>query len=393
MADSAPFPQTSVFQVDQKRRRLTPDRARANYLCGQLRLRLQYAKLKVEHGWQRQNLNEVENLYFRHTQMHRPPPSISTGGRRVNNAHTASLIVASTSTSVPYASLTEGKLEQDMNTSEQILNSDHINGHSGSGIQDSSSSVVHAAMYSTVTSPTNGDTIMNDPLTFVRGSHHRNNELLPLQAGQDEKTATVVPHPLASHQVPPSAIASNYRPSSTPRSVSHDVNEGSSFPSRQETIPPPPTHNPPFSQFSSTPSNSSHTGPPSQRRETVYPPYPSQLFPQTQTHSQFDPSAGATHSMPSTSLPLPTPVAYQTSSASLTSSGSGLTYDAFWSSHGSSTQSYRNVLAQSPSLLPGGSARPTLTSRSSFSVSSIGSTSGALGLSGTSSVNGMSRLP
>jgi len=32
----------------------------------QLQLRLQYARLKVEHGWQKQKLNEVENLYFHH---------------------------------------------------------------------------------------------------------------------------------------------------------------------------------------------------------------------------------------------------------------------------------------------------------------------------------------
>ncbi|KAJ6551688.1 hypothetical protein B0H19DRAFT_1158567 [Mycena capillaripes] len=34
-------------------------------LLRQLQLRLQYAKLKVDHGWQKQRLIEVENLYFR----------------------------------------------------------------------------------------------------------------------------------------------------------------------------------------------------------------------------------------------------------------------------------------------------------------------------------------
>ncbi|KAI5118947.1 hypothetical protein M0805_006293 [Coniferiporia weirii] len=40
-----------------------------------LQLRLQYARLKVDHGWQKQSLNEVENLYFhhRHQQHHRQP--------------------------------------------------------------------------------------------------------------------------------------------------------------------------------------------------------------------------------------------------------------------------------------------------------------------------------
>lgn len=46
---------------------MTMERAKAAHLSRQLQLRLQYARLKVEHGWQKQNLNEVENLYFRHS--------------------------------------------------------------------------------------------------------------------------------------------------------------------------------------------------------------------------------------------------------------------------------------------------------------------------------------
>ncbi|KAI9462648.1 hypothetical protein F5148DRAFT_1212896, partial [Russula earlei] len=38
----------------------------SSQLSQQLQIRLQYARLKVEHGWQPQSLNEVENLYFRH---------------------------------------------------------------------------------------------------------------------------------------------------------------------------------------------------------------------------------------------------------------------------------------------------------------------------------------
>ncbi|KAF8218240.1 hypothetical protein K438DRAFT_1953065 [Mycena galopus ATCC 62051] len=41
------------------------EKAKANHLLRQLQLRLQYARLKVDHGWQKQRLNEVENLYFR----------------------------------------------------------------------------------------------------------------------------------------------------------------------------------------------------------------------------------------------------------------------------------------------------------------------------------------
>ncbi|KAF6752783.1 hypothetical protein DFP72DRAFT_440440 [Ephemerocybe angulata] len=37
-------------------------------------MRLQYARLKVEHGWQKQSLNEVENLYFHHSHQKFPKP-------------------------------------------------------------------------------------------------------------------------------------------------------------------------------------------------------------------------------------------------------------------------------------------------------------------------------
>ncbi|KZP28232.1 hypothetical protein FIBSPDRAFT_852737 [Athelia psychrophila] len=59
-------------QHEQRRRKQTLDRAKANHLMRQLQMRLQYARLKVERGWQRQNLNEVENLYFRHSSNPKP---------------------------------------------------------------------------------------------------------------------------------------------------------------------------------------------------------------------------------------------------------------------------------------------------------------------------------
>ncbi|KIM77634.1 hypothetical protein PILCRDRAFT_615634 [Piloderma croceum F 1598] len=49
-------------------------------------MRLQYARLKVEHGWQRQNLNEVENLYFHHSAVGR---TSTNSGNTTNNANRA----------------------------------------------------------------------------------------------------------------------------------------------------------------------------------------------------------------------------------------------------------------------------------------------------------------
>ncbi|GLB41193.1 hypothetical protein LshimejAT787_0904080 [Lyophyllum shimeji] len=59
---------------NEKRRKQTMERAKANHLTRQLQMRLQYARLKVDHGWQKQNLNEVENLYFHHSHQRGPKP-------------------------------------------------------------------------------------------------------------------------------------------------------------------------------------------------------------------------------------------------------------------------------------------------------------------------------
>ncbi|KAF9004566.1 hypothetical protein BDQ17DRAFT_1541248 [Cyathus striatus] len=58
----------------EKRRKYSIERAKATHLSRQLQMRLQYARLKVEHGWQKQNLNEVENLYFHHSHQRGPKP-------------------------------------------------------------------------------------------------------------------------------------------------------------------------------------------------------------------------------------------------------------------------------------------------------------------------------
>ncbi|KAI6126898.1 hypothetical protein F5141DRAFT_362433 [Pisolithus sp. B1] len=68
-------------EVDQKRRKQTLERAKVNHLSKQLQMRLRYARLKVEYGWQRQSLNEVENLYFHHSHLRTsrvPPPATLT---------------------------------------------------------------------------------------------------------------------------------------------------------------------------------------------------------------------------------------------------------------------------------------------------------------------------
>ncbi|KAF5339623.1 hypothetical protein D9611_011494 [Ephemerocybe angulata] len=67
-------PAISQAQDGDRKRKPTIERAKAHHLCRQLQMRLQYARLKVEHGWQKQSLNEVENLYFHHSHQKFPKP-------------------------------------------------------------------------------------------------------------------------------------------------------------------------------------------------------------------------------------------------------------------------------------------------------------------------------
>ncbi|KAF9554806.1 hypothetical protein CPC08DRAFT_162565 [Agrocybe pediades] len=53
----------------EKRRKQTVGKIKVTNLSRELQMRLQYARLKVDHGWQKQNLNEVENLYFHNSHL------------------------------------------------------------------------------------------------------------------------------------------------------------------------------------------------------------------------------------------------------------------------------------------------------------------------------------
>ncbi|KAJ7083623.1 hypothetical protein B0H15DRAFT_932285 [Mycena belliarum] len=61
----APSGMISEVTSDLARKMRSLERTKATNLVRQLQVRLQYARLKVDHGWQKQRLNEVENLYFR----------------------------------------------------------------------------------------------------------------------------------------------------------------------------------------------------------------------------------------------------------------------------------------------------------------------------------------
>ncbi|CAE7143215.1 unnamed protein product [Rhizoctonia solani] len=67
----------ATYAAYTKRTKMHAEKAKAQQLSRQLKTRLQFARLKVDYGWSRQSLNEVENLYF-HLSRAKPVPQPTT---------------------------------------------------------------------------------------------------------------------------------------------------------------------------------------------------------------------------------------------------------------------------------------------------------------------------
>ncbi|KAB5591567.1 hypothetical protein CTheo_4996 [Ceratobasidium theobromae] len=74
----------ATYAAYTKRTKLHAEKAKAQQLSRQLKTRLQFARLKVDYGWTRQSLNEVENLYF-HLSRARPIPQQPTAKSDVSD--------------------------------------------------------------------------------------------------------------------------------------------------------------------------------------------------------------------------------------------------------------------------------------------------------------------
>ncbi|KAH9847604.1 hypothetical protein C2E23DRAFT_493904 [Lenzites betulinus] len=316
--------------VGADRSKGTVDRAKANYLSGQLRLRLQYAKLKVEHGWQRQSLSEVENLYFRHTHLTRPYPVISPGGRRNGRTLSHNGALNATASHAGGSSMTS-KLHPDQATSQSgpFSVSGPNSGLRNNGSLASSCTCPRAHMYTAphvfcLASSSSLDTSANPsiPTTPILNAGHPQTPHAPhlglsgsvtrYPISRSDSTATVIIESAPSLTTPRtanSAQAHHTTPSSGPLS-SHTV--------------PQPSAASPF-------------------REPFDPMEPTE---------HIDSQLAALRTMMTTSaMPIPLPPPQTSPTASLPpntsangNSGSGLTYDAFWSTHSSAT-SYRVLLA------------------------------------------------
>ncbi|KZS99881.1 uncharacterized protein LAESUDRAFT_59831 [Laetiporus sulphureus 93-53] len=299
--------QTGVFQVDHKRRKLTPERAKANYLSGQLRLRLQYAKLKVEHGWQRQNLNEVENLYFRHTHRNRPSPTVSSGGRRNTGANA---LVLTPNTIFPV-----NEYKQDQLAQSGLLMAEALN---RSVHQLAASTSSNTPSTSTLASP--GHTYVNRSTPLSPFSH------VASQANEQQ--------PSSSTPQPSSTLPTAAETTTSEVNLTEQVPPGAS-PALGNMSP----------VASTTPTNLPVSDDQTQTDQEVSPSQPVSSSIEHPSQPQAAPSPAATVAAPS--APAQSSPTLSDSVGPLMNPGVTLTYDAFWSSHSLSTQAYRNVLFNS----------------------------------------------
>ncbi|KAI0334653.1 hypothetical protein GY45DRAFT_1242444 [Cubamyces sp. BRFM 1775] len=330
--DGEAVAETSQSKGD-KTRGGSADKAKANYLSGQLRLRLQYAKLKVEHGWQRQSLNEVENLYFRHTHLTRPYPVISPGGRR--NGRTSSSNGTASSTSQPH---TNGIRTHQSNGA--MCNATTFASPSNASLRSSGT-------LGTSSSSISADTHMNPSIPSTPN----------LDGGRAAPAAPQAPHLGFS-------AATRY-PISRSDSTATVILESAPSLYQPHTSKPESSHAP-LTSSTSVPTPSAAAYEPS--GATTASPSFREPFDPMQPTEHIDSQLAALRSMMATSsMPIPTQTTSLPSLPVNTTSSSGLTYDAFWSSHSSATASYRALLATQPV----GQGRATLSLQAHISAPAV----------------------
>ncbi|KZT64579.1 hypothetical protein DAEQUDRAFT_602666 [Daedalea quercina L-15889] len=357
MADLPPSPRSAVFHIDHKRRKITPERAKANYL----RLRLQYARLKVEHGWQRQTLNEVENLYFRHTHKSRPPTTSKSGARRNVVSHSARYTpnMLFPVNEICYghdAALERLPVQKEFNLGPTVES-----GSVSGGVDDVSLSLRPAVPSSIPPVETHAvsDAVVQQSERSRRGPDSGTLEQAAASMFTPQFPASS-PHTEASQSAnglapPPimvdptfTSVPNGVMPTHfQPASVSFGAN-GPGYPQagQDQFYPAQPLQY----EF--------HFHTPSQQQQDL-----SQL--QVPAHTQ--PQSSESHSSPQShdrQLGSFTAVTPALSSAQQAPPNPTLTYDAFWSSHSlSSTQSYRNGLFNAPGLTFQASSMPATNAR------------------------------
>ncbi|GJE96367.1 hypothetical protein PsYK624_125620 [Phanerochaete sordida] len=295
MADAAAYVSAAA---EHRRKKSAMDKARANYLCSQLRLRLQYAKLKVDHGWQRQNLNEVENLYFRHSQR-----------RRLVEA--SSLYSASSSSlgSTPTLPYPTSARPQD---SESAVSTQHPSDLpiSGAGTQPNKHSNATAVPDSSQVSPSprgsaSPDDSSTPPAGDVRAgldSARKSTDQGSPEPPQDASADGSAP-PMGA--LSPAKAASPYYPSAYYDSAAYAPHPYAHYPARVLQYTPTP---PGYAAYSSS----------------------------TYSASGYSPQQYLSKAYVSSSpFPLNAPASPSLSATAFGGTSQALTYDSFWSTHAS----------------------------------------------------------
>ncbi|KAG8215961.1 hypothetical protein J3R82DRAFT_7943 [Butyriboletus roseoflavus] len=319
VAASSPQPN----ELEQKKKRQTLERAKANHLSKQLQMRLQYAKLKVEHGWQRQNLNEVENLYFHHSHLR------SMRQRSHHATVTETHVQSPASSAVPDRTVGPSPSVNDASSSGSISPpSQSSSEHAHSAALSSQPQLyppiqapvpVAPCSVSTNRPPSAFD--LSDPNILTRLAQLQAQVQVPLQSQVQtlsHQPPTTIPHP---------------RPRPRPHLHPRSLSPCPAFPfpptslnlslARQRPGLCPSTPSPPL------------TPPP---RHTISQPLP----------NHPSPSLSLSPASASPTVPIPnTPIA-----------STALTYDSFWSTHASSTGPtralYRTHTGFTASATPGG---------------------------------------
>ncbi|KNZ77587.1 hypothetical protein J132_05121 [Termitomyces sp. J132] len=295
---------------NEKRRKQTVERVKMTHLSRQLQMRLQYAKLKVDHGWQKQNLNEVENLYFHHSHQRivKPfasPPIMTATLNDPSTIHSMTDPISNSSRSSPYS-----------RTKLSSLTRDHTSTSLAPDIPSQSETATSNASTSQSTLANNRSLIsQSTPSTPINPVEMRN--LIAMEVEPENKPLpTLTPVTILTQYPQPTAgpsRISNYGTTNYSASQSSFSGDHALAPTPVATTwvttgsrPPPPTSSP--SSFSYYPNA------PLQRTPTL-------------------------------------PVSPSLSENSFSFPGVSLTYDSFWSSH-SSSASTRTFRASTSSIVP-----------------------------------------
>lgn len=314
-------------EAEQKKRKQTLERAKANHLSKQLQMRLQYAKLKVEHGWQRQNLNEVENLYFHHSQVR--------GLRPVVPAKTVPLL--STNSLPPTTSVPETpEVVMVDEVSQQVINGQvppTDTSRRPTSPHNSTVELTSTPVQNSVTDTTSKSASHTIQTLSEKAPSQELSQPAPAPVHLDTQSATVPQEPTNSETAAPPYSSLDF---SDPAAMAPSHNQ---TPTQIQTHAQSQPYNPymPLNRQSSQP----------QPNPFMPQPLPQYSFTQsyhaTSLQNQSNPQIS--HSQPSAN----------SQSLFVNGNGSGpLTYDSFWSTHASAGSLYRTHGGFTASATPTG---------------------------------------